>query len=60
MKVYVVYTVIMGDRYDFEDAEGCKVFSDYSDAERYKEEKLCDSSDYMFADHVKIVEKVIQ
>ena len=57
MKVYVVYTVIMGDRYDFEDAEGCKVFSDYSDAEcyaeRYKEENT-------FSDDVKIVEKVIQ
>ena len=52
MKVYVVYTVIMGDRYDFEDAEGCKVFSDYSDAERYKEE-------ITFTDYVKIVEKVI-
>jgi len=54
MKVYVVYTVIIGDRYDFEDAEGCKVFSDYSDAERYKEEL---TSEYEI---VKIVEKVIQ
>jgi hypothetical protein len=57
MKVYVVYTVIIGDRYDFEDAEGCKVFSDYSDAERYKEEKI--TSEYEI-ENVKIVEKVIQ
>jgi|14_taG_2_1085336.scaffolds.fasta_scaffold154682_2 hypothetical protein len=52
MKVYVVYTVIIGDRYDFEDAEGCEVFSDYSDAERYKEE-------ITFGNYAKIVEKVV-
>ncbi len=38
MKVYVLYTVIEGNMDEFEDADGCRVFGDLTDAERYQEE----------------------
>ena len=55
MIVYVVYSVIEGDRYDFEDAANCKVFASESDAELYRQELESDS----LVSYAKIVEKII-
>jgi len=55
MIVYVVYSVIEGDRYDFEDAANCKVFASESDAELYRQSLESDS----LVSYAKIVEKII-
>ena len=37
MTVYLVYSIIEGDRYDFEDAANSTIFASLADAEAHKE-----------------------
>ena len=58
MTVYLVYSVIDGDRYDFEDAANSTIFASRADAEAHKE-KLQTPDRWGAYDEVMIVEKTI-
>lgn len=58
MTVYLVYSIIDGDRYDFEDAAGSTIFASRASAEAHKE-KLQTPDAWGHIDEVMIVEKTI-
>ena len=58
MTVYLVYSVIIGDRYDHEDAANSTIFASRADAEAHKE--MLQAPDILsYSGEVMIVEKTI-